>query len=270
MIRQVLFQRKGAKAQRRKKEKTGQSSPSSCVFASSCAFALKISILAGLTACSGTGQPEVTYQASAQVIPAQNIQAGDWTVSLTQGTLAFGPAYFCAAASGSADLCETALGELRTIRAIDLTDPSPQPLGEAHGLTGVIRSASYDFGIHWFLTEEAPIADPAAPSGHSATLAGKAQKGNRTVTFTAEVDVIPQFQGQRAVPSAAASATIDQDQVALTVGFDPGAWLSQVDFDEAPDGAKTYVIAPGSRNHGALVIAMTAQKPPSFTWAKAP
>ncbi|MEO7328583.1 MAG: hypothetical protein ABI193_08400, partial [Minicystis sp.] len=181
---------------------------------------LMIAAAPALTGCSGTGQPEVAYQAFAAPIAASTITAGDWTVTLDEATLAFGPVYFCASASGSADLCETALGELTEIRAVDLLDPSPQALGEARGFTGTIRSASYDYGIHWFLTEEAPTAAGPAPGGHSARFAGQATKAGSSLRFVADVDVIPQFQGQRAVPSAAASAVIEGSDVRLDVGFD--------------------------------------------------
>lgn len=224
-----------------------------------------------LGGCSGTGQPEVAYQAFAAAKAPAPIQAGDWTVTLDEASVAFGPVYFCAASSGSADLCETAVGELTEIRAVDLLDPTPQSLGEARGFTGTIRSASYDYGIHWFLTEEAPTAAEAAPGGHSAHFAGQATKAGSSLRFVADVDVIPQFQGQRAVPSAAASAVIEGSSVRLDVAFDPGSWLSKVDFDLAhPEPESSYAITAGSRNHGALVIAMTAQTPPVFTWSKLP
>ena len=68
-----------------------------------------------LGACSGTGQPEVAYQAFAAAKAPATIQAGDWSVTLDEASVAFGPVYFCAASSGSADLCETAVGELTEI-----------------------------------------------------------------------------------------------------------------------------------------------------------
>lgn len=222
----------------------------------------------GAIGCSGTGQPEVSYPAFGEATMPGAIQAGAWTVTLDEAKIAFGPVYFCAAASGSAALCNTAIGEITEVSAIDGLDGTPQPIGTVHGFVGSIRSASYDFGIHWFLTEEAPVAAPAAPGGHSAHFAGTAVKGGESVRFVADVDVIAQFQGQRAVPSAAASAAITGDDERLAVSFDPGSWIGKVDFDEAPIGAQeTYVIAPGSRNYGAIVIAMTAETPPVFGWS---
>lgn len=225
----------------------------------------------GALGCSGTGQPEIAYEAFAAPSPPAPVQAGDWTVTLDQATLAFGPAYFCASASGSADLCESAVGELTTVVAVDLLDPTPQPLGQARGLLGTIRSASYDYGVHWFYTEETPTPAPATPGGHSAHIEGVAEKPGASVRFLAEIDVIPQFQGQRAVPSAEAKATLESDDVRLDVRFDVGSWIAKVDFDEALEASESpYRISAGTRNHGALVIAMTAQTPPSFVWSKRP
>ena len=62
------------------------------------AFAASLLTLAG---CSGTGQPEVAYQAFALPEAPGSLEAGDWTVTLDKATLAFGPVYFCASSSGS-------------------------------------------------------------------------------------------------------------------------------------------------------------------------
>jgi hypothetical protein len=184
--------------------------------------------------------------------------------------VAFGPVYFCASASGSATLCETALGELLTITAFDALDATPHLLGTAHGFTGKVQSASYDYGIHWFLTEEAPTPAPVAPGGHSAHFAGRAVKGGVTLHFRADVDVAPQFQGQRAAPSQAAAATMSGGGERLDIQFQVGKWLEHVDFDQAPAGQDPYVITAGTRNHGAIVIGMTAEAPPAFVWSAAP
>jgi hypothetical protein len=227
--------------------------------------------LLACAACSGTGQPEIEYQAFAAAETPGTIAADNgWSVTLDQATVAFGPVYFCASASGSATLCQTAVGELLTITAFDALDPTPHPLGTAHGFTGKIQSASYDYGIHWFLTEDAPTPAPVAPGGHSAHFAGSAVKAGKTVHFRADVDVVPQFQGQRAAPSQSAAATIGGDGERLDIHFQIGQWLEHVDFDLAPAGEDPYVIAAGTRNHGAIVIGMTAEAPPAFVWSAAP
>lgn len=222
------------------------------------------------TACSGTGQPERSYPAYAVVAPPGEPTADEWAVSLSEATIAFGPVYFCSASSGSATLCETAIAELPTIRAINGQDPTPQWLGRVEGYEGDLRSASYDYGVHWFLTEAAPAADPAAPGGHSARLVGEARRGDQVVHFSAEIDVLAQLQGQRAVPSAPVSAHVHGDDVRLEVHFDVGAWLTEVDWDSASEGeADTYAIEPGSRDHNAIVISMVSAHPPEFVWSGA-
>jgi hypothetical protein len=227
--------------------------------------------LLACAACSGTGQPDVDYAAFAAPAAPGAISADHgWSVTLDQATVAFGPVYFCASESGSATLCQTAIGELLTTTAFDALDPTPRALGTAHGFIGKIQSASYDYGIHWFLTDDAPTPAPAAPGGHSAHFSGTAVKAGKTIHFRAEVDVVPQFQGQRAAPSQVATATITGEGEKLDIQFAVGQWFEHVDFDEAPVGQDPYVISAGTRNHGAIVIGMTAEAPPTFVWSAAP
>jgi hypothetical protein len=230
-------------------------------------------LLLATAACSGTGQPEIEYPAFAAADAPGHISADNgYSVTLDVAQVAFGPVYFCASSSGSATLCEAALGELTTVSVFDALDPLPRSLGTAHGFTGTIRSASYDYGINWFLTDDAPIPAVVAPGGHSAHFEGHAVKGARTLRFIADVDVVPQFQGQRAAPSEAASATIQGNEERLDIHFPVGPWFEHVDFDKAPSDADEdhpYVISPASRNHGAIVIGMTAEAPPSFEWSAA-
>lgn len=218
--------------------------------------------------CSNTGQPEVAYPAFAVPAAPSAITAGDFTVTLEEAVVAFGPAYFCAAASGSATLCDTALAELTEITAIDALNPAPQPLGVVNGFTGEIRSASYDFGISWLLTEGERRRAPAAPGGHSARLRGRAVSGDAAVDFTANVDVLAQFQGQRAVPTAPTSAIIGEEGARLEVHIDPGAWLEGVDWQAVVDsGVQPYAIELGTPEHNAIVIAMISTRPPEFVWS---
>jgi hypothetical protein len=224
-------------------------------------------------ACSGTGQPDVDYPAfAASEAPGTITADNGWSVTLDEASVAFGPVYFCASASGSATLCETALGELLTTTAFNALDATPHALGTAHGFTGKIQSASYDYGINWFLTEDAPTPAAVAPGGHSAHFTGSAVKAGKTIHFRADVDVVPQFQGQRAAPSQAASATVSGEGEKLDIHFAVGQWFEHVDFDLAPAGVDPYVITAttGTRNHGAIVIGMTAEAPPAFVWSAAP
>jgi hypothetical protein len=227
-------------------------------------------VLSGLVllGCSGTGQPEVTYPAYAVPEPSAMTTAGAWNVTFSDATIAFGPVYFCAAQSGSATLCETAVGDIRSITRVNLLDVEPQPLGEVDGFTGSIRSASYDYGIHWFLTENAPTPAPEAPGGHSAHFAGTASRGADRVHFTADIDLLPQFQGQRAVPSAPYLASVDEDGGRLDARMPLASWFADVDFDALfAAGKDPVVFEPNSQAYSAIVIAMIANAPPEFVFS---
>jgi len=229
-----------------------------------------LALLLGLVGCSSTGQPEMTFPALAVPAGTKEFSVDDVTVTLEEATLAIGPVYFCASASGSATLCETALGEIRAVTRVDGLLAEAQAIGAFRGFTGDIRSASYDYGIHWYLTEKQPAPAPEAPAGHSAHIEGTATRGAASVRFVADVDVVAPFQGQRAVPTTKAEGTVDEDTEQVEVRFDVASWLSGVDWHAALDaGEDPHAIAPGSRDHDAIVIDMVSVRPPTFVFVAA-
>jgi hypothetical protein len=222
--------------------------------------------LIALLGCGDTGQPRVRYSAEVLSAPAASLSVGAWTVTMQTASVAFGPLYLCAAASGSATLCETAVGELVAVHRLDLL-VDRQALGDVRGLEGEVRSASFDYGIHWLLTEEGPRAAPEAPGGHSAVFTGTAVRGSESLRFEANIDVVASYQGQRAVPSIAASGLVDETTTGLEIAFDVGRWIGALDFDDVaalPGDPKR--IAPGDDLHNALVLAMGVNAPPELHW----
>lgn len=231
-----------------------------------------LTALTALCACSGTGQPAIDYPAFALSNVPGVIEAGDFSVSLDEALVAFGPAYFCASASGAATLCKTALAEITGTFTIDALSPEPQPLGTVHGFTGEIRSASFDYGIHWFLTENAPKPAASAPFGHSAYFRGRVEREGVSVDFVANIDVLPQRGGERAVSSIEASAIItEESSPILEVHLDVAPWIAAIDWEAAAASTKEpYLIESGSPEHNAVVTAMQGQTRPSFVWSTAP
>ena len=58
----------------------------------------------------------------------------------------------------------------------------------------------------------------------------------------------------------------------LTVTFDPNAWWQSVDFARLAsldDGSGRVVLGPEDPDYSALVISMTANELPAFTWSTA-
>jgi hypothetical protein len=226
--------------------------------------------LLGLAGCSSTGQPELTLPAVAMPAGTKEFNAEGVTVTLEEARLAIGPVYFCASASGSANLCETALGEIRDVARVDGLASEAQSIGEFRGFTGDIQSASYDYGIHWYLTEKQPASAPEAPGGHSAHVEGTASQGALSVRFVADVDVVAPFQGERAVPTTKVEGTVGADSERVEVRFDVASWLSGVDWPAAlASGQDPFSIAPGSRDHDAIVIDMVSVRPPTFVFVAA-
>ncbi|MDC3956328.1 hypothetical protein [Polyangium jinanense] len=218
---------------------------------------------------TGTGQPDVSFPAVFVSAATNEFVVDDVDVILDEARVAFGPAYFCASASGSATLCEAAVGEIRRVTAIDVLGEGETPLGTYAGFAGDVRSASYDYGIHWFLPEQEAQASPEAPGGHSARVRGVASRAGTSVRFEADIDVAPLFQGQRAVPTTKVEGTVTEATSRLEVRFDVASWLSAVDFGAALDaGADPFVLGPGARDHDAVVIRMVSTHPPSFDFVE--
>jgi hypothetical protein len=230
-------------------------------------------MIAGIAfvACTASPQTAISYPAVARGTGESTMHVREWTITLTRADVAFGPAYFCAAASGSSTLCDTALAELTTITRVNALSATPTPLGLVHALTGTIRSASYDVGITWLHTEQQPTATPAAPDGHSAVLEGTATNGVLIVPFVVLVDAAPQYQGQHAVATTPVAADVYSDDVTLQVRFDPIRWVSQIDFAAAAARSERPVVfASGSVEHSAVLVGLKNLAPPELVWDARP
>jgi len=246
-------------------------------------FALALSAsVASAPACIESPQEVVEYDAVAMGAGTRTTTAGAWSIELSRADVALGPFYFCAAASGSSTLCESSIAELRTVTAVDALSPSAARLGRVRGFTGVIKSAAYDLGISWFDTQTAATPAPAAPGRHSMRIEGVATKGATRLPFTADVDVVPQYQGQNAVPTAPADANVASPSTRLEIRLDPVAWTRQIDFDAALARAAAdavaagapaptaLVITPGTPEHNALLVGLKNLAPPELRWVPAP
>jgi hypothetical protein len=218
-------------------------------------------------ACGQTSQTEVTYPIVAHGVAPAAIQAGDWSVTLEVAEVGFGPLYLCSTAAASSDLCPAALAEYIDTATIDLLDPAAQPLGDINGVTGEIRSATWDYGVTWLATQTEATPQSGAPGGHSAHFEGSATDGVTTIRFVADVDALPLYRGTRTVQGTQVSADVTDDRVELDVDFDVAGWWSRVDIGELVDiGGDPVVVPSDSRAHSALVLQMTTNATPTFTW----
>lgn len=227
-----------------------------------------------LCGCGGTtGQPQTDYPVFGRGEVPAPFAVGEWTVTLTLARIAFGPAYFCATAAASSDLCPVALSEFIDAAVVDGLEPASQRLGDGQGQTGTIRSTSYDFGIDWFTTQRQPTPALAAPEGHSALFEGLASKGGQSIRFRAAIDAVPAFQDTRVVQGQPLNVEL-RDGLELTVGLHPGDWWKGVDFDLLAAGISppgdAAVIAPGSQAHEALLFGMITGRPPTLDWRNIP
>jgi hypothetical protein len=234
-----------------------------------------VACVLALAGCIEASQEPVAYDA---VVVARNNGQGEsngWLISLWRADVALGPFYFCSATSGSSTLCASSIAEVASVSVVDALAPRPSPLGRVHGFSGSIQSVSYDLGISWFDTQTAATPAPSLPGGHSMRLEGEARKGTMLVLFTADVDVVPQYQGQNAISTAPAKATVTSSATRLEVVVDPAAWMRQVDFDAIAakvggTGDVVFAIEPGMEEHGAVLVGLKNLAPPELRWVGAP
>lgn len=222
--------------------------------------------------CGDTVGERVTMRVSARGAETPAFGVGDFHVTLDEAQVGFGPLYLCASNVPSDELCGTALAELTTSVTVDALDPDAQPLPPLEGTTGEVRSAVFDYGISWALTSDFPTPGPGAPGGHSMKLRGTAARDDDTFEFFANVDVTVKAPGRLATGVATTHALTD-DRSHLTLGFDPRAWLENVDFErlaelaaETPD--EPVELASGSPSYDAIVISMTARRRVVFDWSR--
>lgn len=232
---------------------------------------LAIAALALATACGVTGRDEVTIPLIARAVVSGPIARDGVVVTLDRAEVAFGPLYLCATAAASSDLCPSAQAELADAVVIDLLAPAEQPLGDVRGVTGAVRSATWDYGLTWFATQTEVAPLPAAPDGHAAIIEGTIARDATTVRFALRVDARPQYRGTRTVLGAPTSVDLDGQAVTLVVGFDAGAWLDGVDFAALLEtGEDPVIVPPDDRRTNSIVLAMTQNALPSLIWEPTP
>ena len=147
-----------------------------------------------------------------------------------------------------------------------LTKPLPEALAGVPEGPAVVRFESSSY----------------VPKGHSAQFLGTATCVEDAATccpdaaecpssydFEANIDVLVVNPGTPAVNGVRTSQEITTDPRALTVTFDPNAWWQSVDFGRLAsldDGSGSAVVGPENPDYSAIVISMTANDLPTFTW----
>ncbi len=195
------------------------------------------------------------------------IVVDDVTVELTRAELGFGPLVLCATTGADLDLCPVAQGELRTSVAIDALDPEVRDAAAIEAVTTTVRSAAYDYGRSFLLTESRVRATDGAPEGHSLVLEADVARGPMHRIVMIALDIDPQNAGDPAVRGAATEHAITLATRALVVHVDAGRWAADVDWapflDEESD---VVVVEPGDVAYDAIAAAMTSSALPTLEW----
>lgn len=220
-----------------------------------------------VTSCSDTVGERVDVPLSARGSSEHDFQAGDFEIHLEEAQIGFGPLYLCASSVPSADLCESALAELVPSVTIDGLDGDAQALPRMKGTTGTVRSAVFDFGISWTLTNGAPEPSAGAPGGHSARFRGTATRAGETFEFVADVDVTVNTAGRMA-SGLETEHTLDAGS-RLEIVVAPAAYLRDVDFEALSERAAqggSVRIEEGTPSYDAIVHQMTAGRRVTLIW----
>lgn len=239
------------------------------------ARSVALSCVLALAGCIEASQEPVAYDAVVVSQGGGRDESNGWVITLSRADVALGPFYFCAAASGSSTLCASSIAEVASVSVVNALAPAAPAFGRVRGFSGNIQSVSYDFGISWFDTQTAATPAPQLPGGHSMRLEGEARKGTAIVRFTADVDVVPQYQGQNAISTASAVGSVPSSATRLEVDLEPAAWMRQVDFDAVAAkvggaGAAVFAIEPGTEEHGAVLVGLKNLAPPVLRWVATP
>jgi hypothetical protein len=201
-----------------------------------------------LAGCDDTSRSFVSVPMLAEREGDASFVVDDFEVSLTRADVAVGPFYFCATAAADAELCDVAIAELRDVAVIDLLDDGSQRVGTVAATTGMVRSATLDYGRPWLLPGSAPEPGPRALDGHSAIFEGEACRDDACFTFEAALDVTPRKAGDATLPGLRTTFAFIEAEQRLVLRIDASAWLERIDFEvlEAVANEERVVIEVGS------------------------
>jgi hypothetical protein len=227
--------------------------------------ALACSLVLG---CVESGRTRLSIPVHGAGTATRTFSAGDFTITLDDARIAWGPAYFCTTPFADVDLCPTALAEVRSAATVDALDETPRMIGELEGISGTVRSAMFDYGITWLLPAAAAQIDPGAVDGaHSAHFAGSATRGAVTTRFVIDVDMIPLNGGVSASHGVPTVHVLGTSADALVVRFDPSAILAGADFEELESmTGDPVVVGEDSSLYQSIVIALASSALPTLEW----
>ena len=148
-----------------------------------------------------------------------------------------------------------ARGEVLVGTTVDLHD-GPVELPSGEGVTGLVRSATFSFGV----APGGPLAD--AMGAHVAIVEGTATRDGDTRAFRAEIDAADMLNTKRipAIDGCPFELTDMQGDGAVTISVRVSQWLDQVEFDTIPsaNGGEPTVLPTTSIARNALVRGMKA------------
>lgn len=180
-----------------------------------------------LVSCIDTSLSPVTLEFRAEARGESSFEGRDgWQVELTTARLLFGPLYLCPAPQ-SGDLCDIARAEFLDVATIDALASDSQSLGELAGVSGVTRSAMWEYGRPWPIAAAAVQPLSADSSLH---VVGVARRDGEERPFDLRIDIEPARPGVVSVRAAELFNIVLTDEQSVVVETDVEAWFAGVDW----------------------------------------
>lgn len=215
--------------------------------------------LASISGCQWTGKPvSLGTRVSIEEGGIAFTNAEGWNIELWCALVSIGGlAYFDDSEGAS-------LGGMVEPTVVDLA-LGEVAIGDGDGVTGMYRSARFDFGP----TPKGVLAEVLADA--VVNMDGFASRGDakRSFRFRASADDVKNAEGDTSVLKCAFKEAAVREDGAVTVTVRPSVWIDQVDFSLMPETGNTIVeVAPGSPPHQAFVLGLQRGAAYSFEFQR--
>lgn len=239
-----------------------------------------LAVLAAAGCSSDTGRSRVDFDVELQGVRSEGTITTDdgWSVTLTEARLYVGAVYFFegeplfarrraealplelarwlftipeASAHPGHYVEGEALADMLAANTVDLLGPAVT-LGRANGVTGSYNSLRLELGRS------------DALSGHTALVAGRAEKGGLVVEFTGTVDRDAPIAG------VAFGAEIEASDGKAHIDVDLAEWVRRIDFAAVPRApGEVSPLQVGTQAHNALTRGVENTSAFHLSWVRA-
>lgn len=197
----------------------------------------------------------------------------EFKLTILEAKIALGPLYFCAARIPSDHVCRTARLELLDPFVLNLLSESIREVGVAHGASGRISSAQYNFGRSILAGEVLPIAVGESVDGSSARFVLAIEgPDDEEVRVRITLNLDPARAGSLRVLGHRTEVDLDDSIEALVIHASAYELFAALDLDELdfPEDEEVHEVelGPGDPLYEALASRISGGAFLDFRWEK--